>query len=453
MRSWLDVVLAGGLVAGVLATGTLVAWRRASESPGRNPITLPGGGPARVRAVTYGTNHVYGPVWARALARIPGTAGHLVRSWTGAQGALSTRITLQPAVVAWLVADTPAGPLIGPGQPMAYALLANEQGFFSGPSADVAAAGPVPLVFETFPRRAARLEMRFCVQDSQGKFSEAGTVRFPNPARGQFGQWTPEALPAVKAAGDVRVTLESFKTGHNGNRVYRTLPDGKSVDEDVPKEAGERNVSSVRVRFDLPEGSTQKWTVSNVAISDATGNRVRQTTFSVDHDKGRFQFSPSLWPDEAAWKMEVEVKKRAGFAPEELFTVKGVRIEEGERKIGFSTNVGGVTITLDRWVRRAPPKPGTWSSESAARLSGTVGVAPDNVHVDLVSAVTDTGEPLESGGSSMGGLTREWWYRTAPAKAQAADFTFAVHRSRWVEYLVKPELAAPAGTNTLKSQR
>ena len=60
-------------------------------------------------------------------------------------------------------------------------------------------------------------------------------------------------------------------------------------------------------------------------------------------------------------------------------------------------------------------------------------------HLDLLSARTDTDTNLEVGSWESGTTERSYHFRTMPLDARTADFTFAVHQGRWVEFKVKPK--------------
>jgi hypothetical protein len=62
------------------------------------------------------------------------------------------------------------------------------------------------------------------------------------------------------------------------------------------------------------------------------------------------------------------------------------------------------------------------------------------MHLDWLSARTDNGVALESSSWGSSGDDRNYYFRVIPTQAKTADFTFAVQRSRWVEYTLRPEV-------------
>lgn len=71
------------------------------------------------------------------------------------------------------------------------------------------------------------------------------------------------------------------------------------------------------MRYELrsTDAEVEEWSISSAWLSDATGNRL-QTTLWYNWS-GRLQtFGPVLWPDEAAWKLSLELRGRRNSAPE-----------------------------------------------------------------------------------------------------------------------------------------
>ena len=109
-------------------------------------------------------------------------------------------------------------------------------------------------------------------------------------------------------------------------------------------------------------------------------------------------------------------------------------------RIGWTTNVGGVSVTLENICRRAPNTNDYWSSDQLSQVQISMTALTNGLHLDLFSAQSDGGTNLESGSWSSSGGWRSYSFRKIPLEAKTADFTFAVQRSRWVEFMVKPEV-------------
>ena len=180
-------------------------------------------------------------------------------------------------------------------------------------------------------------------------------------------------------------------------------------------------------------------------VSDATGNKAGNTGLaSSSGDEGYFIFEPGLWPNEAAWKLRCEIRRVKGFAAGETFVFRGVPLGglNETNRLGWTTNFGGVTVTLDHFLRRAPNTNDHWSTEEVSHVQFTAAGLTNGVHLDLLSARTDDGTELESGSWSSSQGWQRYTFRKLSLEAKSADFTFAVQRSRWVEFLAKPEVGA-----------
>jgi hypothetical protein len=191
-------------------------------------------------------------------------------------------------------------------------------------------------------------------------------------------------------------------------------------------------------------GNTNEiWRASGVVMSDATGNRVEHETFDTDNETGYVVFSPALWTSEPAWKLDFEITRDAGFSPGELFTFHDVPLGalNATNRIGWTTNCNGVQVTLEQTARRERPrKPDYWTPASEFELRLGVAGLTNDLLLDLISATTDVGPELGCYYLQSDGETNQLHhFNPPPPGAKSASFTFAVQRSRRVEFLVKPE--------------
>ena len=162
-----------------------------------------------------------------------------------------------------------------------------------------------------------------------------GSISIPNPLYGNYPQWTPEQLPAVKKAGDLEVRLDDLKAGTRLGGAPVIMPNGSIVKPYDPATKFDFSVRSSR-------GTNEVWVLESAELSDATGNVLRNTATSFSSTMMAFagynppqQFdwaaysediSGTLWPDEAAWRLKLEFKRASGFAPEEVVTFKNVPV-------------------------------------------------------------------------------------------------------------------------------
>jgi hypothetical protein len=183
--------------------------------------------------------------------------------------------------------------------------------------------------------------------------------------------------------------------------------------------------------------------VFDAELSDATGNRLHCTGTSWGGEgEDYFAFEPGLWPTENAWKLKCEIKRTRGFAPEELLTFKDVPLGRLQliNHVGWTTNLGDVSMTLDYVCRRPPQTNNTWSANKMSEVHFTIHGLTNDLLLDLVSAGADNGTNLQFPSWSSSGSEQSYNVKNIPLEATNADFTFAVHRYRTVEFCVKPEV-------------
>jgi hypothetical protein len=288
------------------------------------------------------------------------------------------------------------------------------------------------------------MTLHFYDHSSTGTVKECGNLEVVNPVYRSYPEWQPEALPATKRAGDVEATLDQFSTGHGGNMSYYPLKGGGTGVEFGTNREGGQNESGLVIRLRSLTDPNQEWRVDHVVLNDATGNSMASgnTTWSGG-EVGAFGFSPGLWTNEEAWKLRCEIKRTKGFGPEELLTFKNVPLgAPGQtNSIGWSTNLNGVTVTLDYVVRRLPVTNNNWSSSQLSDAHFIVGglAATNDQHFDLLETRTDDGTVVEMPSTSISGGSLNYGLRNLPLKARTLDFTFAVQQGRWLEFLVKPD--------------
>jgi hypothetical protein len=428
----------------IVLAGIIVALRQPKLSASV-PLSLPDGSVVRLLAVTYGTNHVVGRPLARLVARMPDFAQGVLARLLGTRAALlGSTTTPEPKLILWLgrATNNAASP---PGSGYFTAFLSDATGFISGDGANMFGWGsnPEQLQFGVIPRRDPVIAVNFFYHASTGGVSQCGSLPFANPLYGAFPQWQPEPLPVTRRAGDVAVTLEKVSTGHDPSTSVRGDRNNHFILEFGTNRVDGQNKTISLVQLRSLTDINRTWLVASAEVSDATGNKARSTSFGWgSREEGYFNFEPGLWPNETAWKVRCEIKQVQGFAPGETFVFRDIPFGSlgATNEIRCRTNFGGVTVTLDRVVRRAPNTNSSWSSEDLSQAQFTTAGLSNGLHLDLLSARTDTGTNLDCGAWSSSDSWRIYSYRNLPLEAMTVDFTFAVQRGRWVEFTVKPEV-------------
>jgi hypothetical protein len=454
------MILAATAIILLLAVAGLACWIFMAQKTRHlsSWTILPDGNSVRIVAVTYGTNHVVGTRVGQKVGNLPVGFQNILKRLLGHRATpLQTVTTTTPELVVWIDYQTnsaggpaPASlyynPLLGDGSNFISGDGPFMFGYFSGPTVD-------SVRFNTFPRRDPILTLNLFHQNSQGAAALCASLPFANPLYRQYPEWQPETLPLTKRAGDLEVTLKSVETGHDNSMTSRSRPGGGQYVTFGTNRTDGRNYTVVDIKLRPLTNTNEAWHVAGIEISDATGNRARNGSMSWSGDAGTFSFTPSLWPGEKAWKLKLDLKRTAGFHPEELIEFKDVPLGELNRTslVNRQTNSGGLTVALQSISRRAPFTNSSWSSSQLSEVKLTNSTLPAGTYLDLLSVVWNPGKTNNPESSSWSDTERTYGFREVPTKAQTADFVFVLQKSRILEFTVKPELPKPAAD--AKTQR
>ena len=164
-----------------------------------------------------------------------------------------------------------------------------------GPSNPILWATEVPV----FPRRGSFLNLK--VKSGAETIAE---FQIPNPARGDYPQWTPSTLPATAKSGNLELRLLDLAT-------------------EIPSEYGERFAATL-CAFEVIENGvpSTNWVPLSAEILDATGNHWYADWYRererLEGAVRHFKLMGALWPGESAWKIRMRYQKRSGFSDDEL---------------------------------------------------------------------------------------------------------------------------------------
>ena len=435
MKRALKILLVLAVLLGVAMFVWITAQPSAPSAPVSGPIVLPDGSWMRIEAVTYGTNHLVGPPLAHVAKRMPPSVRGLMARTIGRRAIMRfSHTTPSPTLVLWLNRGIMAAPF-PTNTGYLDCILSAPDGTVSGDAVRYAARYPLETQeFTVFPRREREIVLSIYYRDATGAVFKRGTVTFENPVHLRYPVWRPEPLPSTKHAGDVEVTLEKIRTGLDGHLDRSQTFTANRLDG--------TNVTVCLLRLRPTANTNEIWRVDSVETSDPTGNRIANKSLQQDNKAGYVMFSPALWASEPAWRLSFELKRTAGFKPDEQFILRTPELgnEATMHRVGWTTNLNGVTTVLGYILKREPPasrdhSPTNFASELRVRIDGLT----NGLHLDLSAARTDDGSEL-SDGSWSGSLTdRTYLLRNLPPEANAVSFAFAVQRSRRVEFTVKPE--------------
>ena len=307
----------------------------------------------------------------------------------------------------------------------------------------------VGVEFAGFPRHQGKFYVRVEENGNGGQEIPDQKFAISNPVRGPFATWTPESLPATRDDDDVSVTLTKLVAGapntynHNDSDADDAI--NKAVQATLHVERNGKAVSN--------------WQPVSVTTSDATGNQVRFTSSNNNWQNGDdvFTYQYGLWPDEPAWKIRFEFSQQSDFADGELWTLQGIPLQPGRRQDFWNynnrvarTNAAAVAETDLNGVhlKLLSPKQFTDASPNSNPQGGffiqVEPPLPEGTRLTLVKLTDDQTNDIQHWDNTWNNNPNTTMYQCQMQDVIGAtniNLTIAVHKSRFVEFTVKPEKA------------
>jgi hypothetical protein len=453
------ILLALALLA---ATSAVTAWLIRDTKPEGPPqfIESVNGEKYQFAGTTFSTKNVPPSFEAKLVNALPAPLANGARSYVGRQ--ISQDIGVpefnEPRLFVWFQRVETNERAGSRGWPIIIAVLTDKEGVEAGDTDYPNFGDSIAWYcasFPVFPRRSRLLQISLYPNTGRFPVTPFASISIPNPLYGNYPEWKAEPLPAVKKAGDLEVRLDDLIAGATGGhisgaKIITTAHDSWDLAYQSATK-GRRTVTAFDVSFRSPRGTNEVWAVQSAELSDATGNVLRSQSFrysSPTFFSGFFRPPESgwtgyresvvgtLWPDEAAWRLKLEVKRASGFAPDEIVTFKNVPVPAvgTTNKTHITKTAGGIQVVLtkfQRWTNldtnRLP------DSEATIELPGK----PKGVAVDFAGMKTDAGH-AELFDSDLSGSACVVSFTLVPASAKTVDLTWVVQKTRSVEFLVKP---------------
>jgi hypothetical protein len=302
-----------------------------------------------------------------------------------------------------------------------------------------------------FPRRSESLGLEFLAETPDGGWTNAARFVIRNPAYANYPQWSPEPWPATKRDGDLAVTLSQFQSGGrmSGDR-------GKGDEQTAPRKT--------RVVFNFAEDDqpVDNWRVQKLTISDATGNRwfpyldyVTQTFDWVTN--GTAEFFGALWPEDA-WRLDVECVRIGGFKAEELWEPPPIQLPAFGQLTELTNNWQHDGLTVQLVALASPntdhPDPFKWickwwGEDKNTVYSLAVKLSPELKGHRLVVAksVGQDGREVEIVQHGNQDYTQQAIFLKPPPESRELRLTLSLQRSRFVQFLARPEFVPAGSTN------
>jgi hypothetical protein len=147
--------------------------------------------------------------------------------------------------------------------------------------------------------------------------------------------------------------------------------------------------------------------------------------------------------EEAAWKFRIELQRVKGFAPEEIWRVRGLPVPQRDRASGIvaTTTRQGAELRLEVIGAGDPYGRGPGWRQPVPSLRVMALSAPPGLQITLLRATDDRGRAIGAHGPIPAVYdSAEYRFRLwrIPPGAKRMALTFAAHRNRFVEFLAKP---------------
>ena len=280
---------------------------RLAFAPSSDVGHLVDGSSVVLESVTRGTNHV------APTRRPPAMLGLLPAKWLQVikwkSGSPLTLNQKTSTTVFWLTFNNSKG-----DASVRYA-IADENGFeapvpFSGAYRDFNPGGfgtnfiGHARSFGLTPRRCGKFYLRLYQQSAKGDLVRVANFPIQNASVTNVSNWSPASLPITRATNDLAFQLIKAEVGVAINEKLR-----------VPYDSFPGQWSEFTFRVNERGEPSPGWSINEIWIEDATGNRIRTSkedlwslngTFSRNQD-GQIICTHrwSFWPGEPAWKLRV----------------------------------------------------------------------------------------------------------------------------------------------------
>jgi hypothetical protein len=422
-------------VVGILAAAIVVAsswWLRRPQI-----IVLSGGMKLTLLGVDYGKHHKFPKIK---------TTGRRINS-----GGPDSIDTTNDTLVVWILAEHKANQWpnfqVLVSDKAATACVEN----WAGNSRQIKNGMDVMGVqLDAFPRRDRKIYLRIVSYGQRGEQIAKGQFVISNPARGKiFEKWTSDPLPNTQSDGDLDVTLTKFVAGAQS-------PYGRG--NGIPK--NDAMNKGVQIDFDVQQKnqSATNWRPVQIETSDATGNDVKGwiNDYPRNGESGYF-YQSGLWPDEPAWKMRIEFSRTSGFSTDELWNAANIPVHAGSQQeiqnmwndqmnssrqnpkiIPFAeTTLNGVHVKLFPAIQYAD-----YGDNKVVGIILKTDPDPesDGMRMTPLAVTDDQGRTLNNQNSSWGSGTYQYNFPES-RNIQSLNVTIALHKSRFVEFTVKPQKA------------
>jgi hypothetical protein len=426
-------IIAGLLLIGALTALCVFVFSNKSEPP--QSIQLSDGTIWTFLGVTHGTNHsmAWGKPYQRSLYKLLPAK---LKGWSKASVyTFTTSNTNEP--VFWL---HEAGPVTNAGYPAMrlldeYGCELDQNGWSMGMSYTPPGS---PYIKESISHYQFGVSypsgriIGFCIYDSDAKTHRVGRFLIPGSLQASPPE-IQQPLSAPKQDGELTIQLLSLATGLKSVPwQYFMLTNGGLF-------------SQARFRVTKNGRPDTAWFPANIKAIDRRGQAIRFGTHALAHKDGDavFNFEGLLDPANGPFHLQVEFMHRSDYSPEELVTLKGVPFPSMGNSIELrqKAEAQGEEIILERAIGAFPEEVIDTSAQAGTTFFELTMQPPTNaIHVDLIKALDEQGNRLSVNYARVLGKGKYRYGSPPGTKAKSIDLTFAMHKSRFVEFEATPVL-------------
>jgi len=301
----------------------------------------------------------------------------------------------------------------------------------------------VGIVFDAFPRRDRKIYFRaqhWNMHNGQQQITPTSfVIHNPGPRSG-FPKWTPDILPVTREDGDLQVTLTRFELDKN---TFNNMGEDTTANDPM------KNGVLTAFRTEQNGAVVTNWDPVQIETSDATGNHSSNRSWSnrAEDDEKVLVYQWGLWPNEPAWKLRVEMSRKSGFTAAETWTVPDIPVKPGDFNSMFMRNKRDKPFTEttlgDNHLKVYPVihLSGDQARNYGGFMEGVVQInvdpQPDGMRMTIIKITDDQNRPVEFNNWASGGSDFRFSLKKL-ADVKTITITLALHRSRYVEFTVKP---------------
>jgi hypothetical protein len=432
-----------GLTAVLFTAAAWYFWGRPTS------LKFPDGRVVTVRAVTWGTNHVY--VEGSLLSRLV---------WVFRSPAAAYRLgyfrfersTPLPTCLVWTSWSLPPGTDLA--QKAYFVSVADVNGMETEPAGAYLVQGSqgrrtvVAWPLENFPRSQGRIKLRFHVRDANYHPECVGELfmsrpRIPRPAEHA-------ARPALTVVQDgIEFSLLSVArvppSREASMRSFFVAPWNR-VEFSV-RENGRPALSPSKGPALSP--SNGPWTLHELRATGVSGNRALQWGSLVVRPSGdriTGWFAGALWPEEAGWTFDAEFERIADFAPGELFLLPPVFVPGGKLPVQTNLEVEAHDLLVKSIKITGPTRMRSFQRggyRPNAEVHLVFSPQAGQLSVSLAGVTDDQGRPVPLGHELQLGKSEYEAGLELPADLRSLQLDLAVRRRRLVRFTTGPGFVQP----------